>query len=61
MVTFDDAYLSVLERAYPVLASLGLPGVVFVPTDWPDRAPPMSWPGISALGRARSTSRRCDA
>ena len=60
VVTFDDAYLSVLERAYPVLASLGLPGVVFVPTDWPDRAPPMSWPGISQwVGTEHESEMRC--
>lgn len=46
-VTFDDAYLSVLERARPVLDRLGLPGTVFVPTDFPDRPDrPMAWPGI---------------
>lgn len=44
-VTFDDAYRSVLDRARPILASLGLPGTVFVPTDFPD-AGPMAWPGI---------------
>jgi peptidoglycan/xylan/chitin deacetylase (PgdA/CDA1 family) len=47
VVTFDDAYVSVLQRALPVLASLGLPGTVFVPTDFADRDGPMSWPGIS--------------
>jgi peptidoglycan/xylan/chitin deacetylase (PgdA/CDA1 family) len=46
VVTFDDAYLSVLERARPILDRLGLPGTVFVPTDWPDRGEPMHWPGI---------------
>jgi len=46
VVTFDDAYLSVLERARPILDRLGLPGTVFVPTDWPGRGEPMHWPGI---------------
>jgi peptidoglycan/xylan/chitin deacetylase (PgdA/CDA1 family) len=45
-VTFDDAYLSVLELADPILGRLGLPGTVFVPTDWPARGEPMRWPGI---------------
>jgi peptidoglycan/xylan/chitin deacetylase (PgdA/CDA1 family) len=45
-VTFDDAYRSTLTRAAPVLASLGLPGTVFVPTDYVERSEPMSWPGI---------------
>jgi peptidoglycan/xylan/chitin deacetylase (PgdA/CDA1 family) len=45
-VTFDDAYLSVLELARPILDRLGLPATVFVPTDWPARGEPMRWPGI---------------
>jgi len=45
-VTFDDAYRSVLERARPIMDELGVPGTVFVPTDWPGREEPMSWPGI---------------
>ena len=45
-VTFDDAYLSVLELGKPILDALGLPATVFVPTDYPDRGAPMAWPGI---------------
>ena len=45
-VTFDDAYRSVLELAFPILSSLGLPGTVFVPTAFPDARAPMAWPGI---------------
>jgi peptidoglycan/xylan/chitin deacetylase (PgdA/CDA1 family) len=45
-VTFDDGYRSVLGHAYRVLARLGIPGSVFVPTDCPGRDDPMSWPGI---------------
>ena len=44
-VTFDDGYRSVLERALPILSRLGLPGTVFVPTDFPSGGP-MAWPGI---------------
>ncbi len=33
-ITFDDAYRSVLETASPILARLGLPSTVFVPTKW---------------------------
>jgi peptidoglycan/xylan/chitin deacetylase (PgdA/CDA1 family) len=44
-VTFDDAFDSVRSLAAPVLAELGLPGTVFVPTDWPGRGL-MHWPGI---------------
>lgn len=45
-VTFDDAYRSVLELGLPILRRLGVPASVFVPTDYPDRPGPMSWPGI---------------
>jgi peptidoglycan/xylan/chitin deacetylase (PgdA/CDA1 family) len=45
-VTFDDAYVSVLELARPILDGLGWPASVYVPSAWPDRGEPMSWPGI---------------
>ena len=45
-VTFDDAYRSVLELGFPILARLGLAGSVFVPTDFAGTERPMSWPGI---------------
>jgi peptidoglycan/xylan/chitin deacetylase (PgdA/CDA1 family) len=45
-VTFDDAYRSVHELALPVLARLGLPGTVFVPTAFAGTEAPMAWPGI---------------
>jgi peptidoglycan/xylan/chitin deacetylase (PgdA/CDA1 family) len=44
-VTFDDGFRSVLDRARPILDELGLPGTVFVPTDFPDRAR-LRWDGI---------------
>jgi peptidoglycan/xylan/chitin deacetylase (PgdA/CDA1 family) len=44
-VTFDDAFDSVRTRAAPILAELGIPATVFVPTDWPGRER-MHWPGI---------------
>jgi peptidoglycan/xylan/chitin deacetylase (PgdA/CDA1 family) len=46
VVTFDDGYRSTLTLAQPVLAALGLPGSVFVPTDFAGRPGPMSWPGV---------------
>jgi peptidoglycan/xylan/chitin deacetylase (PgdA/CDA1 family) len=45
-VTFDDAYRSVLERAHPIMERLGVPGTVFVPTDFAGTPEPMRWPGI---------------
>lgn len=44
-VTFDDGYRSVLELAKPIMDRLGLPGSIYVPTDWPGRGP-MAWDGI---------------
>ncbi len=45
-VTFDDAYRSIGEQAAPLLARLGLPGTLFVPTEWVGRDTPMAWWGI---------------
>lgn len=46
VITFDDAYRSVLELAKPILDRHGMRGSVFVPTDWAGREEPMTWPGI---------------
>ena len=45
-VTFDDAFLSVLERALPILTQLGLPATVFVPTTFMARRQRLLWAGI---------------
>src|SRR4051812_25010527 len=45
VVTFDDAHRSVLELAAPVMAELGIPGTVFVPTDYAGGERPMGWDG----------------
>jgi peptidoglycan/xylan/chitin deacetylase (PgdA/CDA1 family) len=45
-VTFDDAYLSVLEHALPILSSLEIPGTVFAPTQFMSERQPLRWPGI---------------
>jgi peptidoglycan/xylan/chitin deacetylase (PgdA/CDA1 family) len=45
-VTFDDAYLSVMELGFPILTSLGIPATVFVVTDFADRSRPLEWSGI---------------
>jgi peptidoglycan/xylan/chitin deacetylase (PgdA/CDA1 family) len=44
-VTFDDAYRSVYDNARPVLAALGVPATVFVPTALVGSERPMAWPG----------------
>jgi len=46
-VTFDDGFLSVLERAEPILSRLGLVGTVFVPTAFMERRQPLAWNGTS--------------
>ena len=46
VVSFDDAYRSVLREGLPVLARLGVPGTVFVPTAFASSAAPMAWPGM---------------
>jgi peptidoglycan/xylan/chitin deacetylase (PgdA/CDA1 family) len=46
-ITFDDAYLSVLLLAKPLLDQAGYPATVYAPTaylDTPER--PLTWPGI---------------
>jgi peptidoglycan/xylan/chitin deacetylase (PgdA/CDA1 family) len=44
-VTFDDGYRSVYERAFPVLARLGVPATVFVVTDAVGDGRRLAWPG----------------
>jgi peptidoglycan/xylan/chitin deacetylase (PgdA/CDA1 family) len=48
VVTFDDAAASVHERAAPLLAELGVPATVFVPTDFPGSGAPSAWAGLDA-------------
>jgi peptidoglycan/xylan/chitin deacetylase (PgdA/CDA1 family) len=46
-VTFDDAFLSVLNLAYPILAELGLPGTVFAVSDFARASQRLGWDGIT--------------
>jgi peptidoglycan/xylan/chitin deacetylase (PgdA/CDA1 family) len=45
-ITFDDAFSSVLQYAAPLMASLGLPGTVFVVADFADSGRSLEWDGI---------------
>jgi peptidoglycan/xylan/chitin deacetylase (PgdA/CDA1 family) len=45
-VTFDDAYKSVHDLAFPIMSKLRLVGTTFAVTDFVDREQPMVWPGI---------------
>jgi peptidoglycan/xylan/chitin deacetylase (PgdA/CDA1 family) len=47
VVTFDDAFGSVLDLAYPILADLGLPATVFVVTNFTGGSRPLQWQGIT--------------
>lgn len=52
-VTFDDAYRSVPELGLPVLAELGVPATVFVPTADMASGALRSWPGIEEWANTR--------
>lgn len=43
VVTFDDAFASVLERAFPVLEALAVPATVFVPTAYVADGEALRW------------------
>jgi len=46
VVTFDDAYRSVIRLGFPILDELGLPATVFAPTTYIGTERPMGWDGI---------------
>ncbi len=46
VISFDDAYRSVLRLAAPILERHGFPGTVFAPTSFIGQEAPMRWPGI---------------
>ena len=51
-VSFDDAHRSVLEQAAPVLAELGIPATLFVPTGFPDEADwSLTWTELRELAK----------
>jgi peptidoglycan/xylan/chitin deacetylase (PgdA/CDA1 family) len=43
VVSFDDAYRSVLTHGLPIMSRLGVPGTVFVPTDFTAGGSHASW------------------
>lgn len=45
LITFDDGYADTFEVARPVLKALGVPGIVFLVSDWID-VPPSTPPGL---------------
>jgi peptidoglycan/xylan/chitin deacetylase (PgdA/CDA1 family) len=44
-ITFDDGYRSVVELALPIMQKLGLPGSLYVPTNFPGTGDPLAWEG----------------
>lgn len=44
-ITFDDAYRSVVDLALPIMERLGVPGSLYVPTDFPGTGRPLAWEG----------------
>jgi peptidoglycan/xylan/chitin deacetylase (PgdA/CDA1 family) len=46
VVTFDDAFASVLTLGHPILSSLGIPATMFAPTAFMDEPRPLVWAGI---------------
>ncbi len=54
LVTFDDAYRSFAEVAWPILCRHGFPATLFVPTAYPDRPEPRFWWDRLEQGFARA-------
>jgi peptidoglycan/xylan/chitin deacetylase (PgdA/CDA1 family) len=60
VVTFDDAHGSVGALAAPVMAKLGVPGTVYVPTKYPDSGELMGWDGYDVwLGTPHESELSC--
>jgi peptidoglycan/xylan/chitin deacetylase (PgdA/CDA1 family) len=55
-VTFDDAFASVYEHAFPILSSLGVPATVFAPTSFMSERQPLHWNGIDHWLQTQSAS-----
>lgn len=57
LLTFDDAYRSFAEVAWPLLRRHGFPAALFVPTAYPDRREPRFWWDRLEQAFARATRR----
>lgn len=53
VVTFDDAFASVLERAFPVLEALSAPATVFVPTAYVAGGEALQWASMEKWAGTR--------
>ena len=62
VVTFDDAYTSILAAGSPVLERLGVPATVFVPTDAASESGQMAWSELAQwVGGEHEHELRCMA
>ena len=60
VVTFDDAHRSVYDLARPILDDLGVPGTIFVPTDYAGTDRLMGWKGYDTwLGTQHEEELAC--
>ncbi len=60
VVTFDDAYRSILAKGLPVLDALGVPATVFVPTDAASDSAEMTWSELGPwVGTEHEHELRC--
>jgi len=60
VVSFDDAYASVLERALPVMSSLGVPGTMYVPTGYVAGKGALEWASMKRwVGTPHEGELRC--
>lgn len=56
-ITFDDAYISIYTRAFPILRKHGLPFTIFVATEYVNTSPGqyLSWDQLNEMKRAGAT------
>jgi peptidoglycan/xylan/chitin deacetylase (PgdA/CDA1 family) len=60
VVTFDDAFASVFERALPVTSALGVPATMFVPTSYVAGGDAMAWASLEQwAGTEHEDELRC--
>jgi peptidoglycan/xylan/chitin deacetylase (PgdA/CDA1 family) len=60
VVTFDDAFSSVFERALPVTSALGVPATMFVPTSYVADEGAMAWASLEQwAGTEHEDELRC--
>jgi peptidoglycan/xylan/chitin deacetylase (PgdA/CDA1 family) len=60
VVSFDDAFASVVERALPVMSVLGVPGTMYVPTEYVAGDGALEWASLERwVGTPHEHELRC--